>query len=136
MRSTPTCCEKDGDDFCHRNRCRMIVAKNTLARLNVFAQRCILHTFQLLLNCVFVCFGCLTPTQMQEPKASALVKPLSEKVCNSPLEPICILTRAHTVHLCVSTNIQYYLFILCEQTQKQRSSISTCPCVGVHMSVL
>ena len=49
---------------------------------------------------MFVCFGGSTLTQMQELQGSALVKPLSQKVCNSPLEPICILvhtyTRAHT----------------------------------------
>lgn len=95
----------------HYNRCQTVVAKNIRKHneLNEFARQRDLHALELLLIFVFVCFGCLTPTQMQEPKASALVKPLSERVCNSPLEPICILALAHADgSACVASSVITY----------------------------
>lgn len=86
---------KHRNRFRHYNRCGGILSERMLTQ----AQRYDLHTFKLSLIGLLECFGCSTPTQMQEPKANALVKPLSGRVCNSPLEPICILTQTYTCTL-------------------------------------
>lgn len=65
-------------------------------------------------------FGGATPTQMQQPKASALVKPLSERVCNSPLEPICIQTHTCT-HKQISSFVSVQTYSISYFTQNKNS---------------
>lgn len=88
------------------------------------------NRLKLLLNQGVVCFGCSTPTQMQEPKASALVKPLSERVCNSPLEPICILTQTYTC------NTRAERFTFCTHLSCMPVSVYVLSRVGVRKSLL